>query len=464
MGLKERLRRQSGTSATQRLYERFGVVENPFPHAAETSGHPRLWSDADETILEHIGEFRRDKRSKTLVIEGTQGVGKTNLLGYYERELKELHAGEEGFYIIRYLADPEPSFDALIRGILQELGAPYIERVVGAIEGRDAGERERVLEHVKTSDLRRALTALGQLDDPDRFGWALEWLLGQRVLKRHRDELKVHFRLDTVESKTQVLRDLVVIGTETGCLQGIYLLLDELEKQAGVLPRSRVVRYLFALRALIDALPRHMFLMLAMTPSALSYYKSLMPAIAGRLRESVVLQPIQDEAEAIKFHDFYLERARAEATRWANGFDDVPSAGDDDLLSRQEITALYHDLERKAQETGAPPVLQREFCVTDLASLGIWDPEPAPPELTLKKAQELVSALVAEHGEAVLERPGGPAEPGQLWTEAMTESPEAWATLSPAAREVFAEYEARFLKLLVELVTGARQRKGSEEA
>jgi len=364
MGLKERLGRESGTSATRRLYERFGVIENPFPQASETSGHPRLWSAADDVIVDHITEFRRDARSKAIVIEGTQGVGKTNLLGYYERELKDVHAGESGFYIIRYLADPEPSFDALIRGIIQELGTQYLERVVHSLQQLEAEDREAALETIKTSDLRRALGALMELDEPNRWTWALEWLLGHRVLKRHREELSVHFRLDTVESKTQVLRDLVVIGTETDRLQGIYLLLDEVEKQAGVLPRSRVVRYLFALRALIDALPRHLFMMLAMTPSALAYYKSLVPAIAGRLRLSVVLEPIQDEDSAIEFYEFYLDHAKKHADRWAEDLDSSPSAGDDALLTRKAIGEIFRDLQEKAKEVGEPPVLQREFLNT----------------------------------------------------------------------------------------------------
>ena len=39
------------------------------------------------------------------------------------------------------------------------------------------------------------------------------------------------YRLDTVESRTQALRDIVYVSERLGLLKGILLLLDELEKQ-----------------------------------------------------------------------------------------------------------------------------------------------------------------------------------------------------------------------------------------
>ncbi|MEL7483956.1 MAG: hypothetical protein AAFN41_06335, partial [Planctomycetota bacterium] len=250
----------------------------------------------------------------------------------------------------------------LIRGILQELGTVFIRRLVSALR-KNEESAESALEEVRTADLRRLLRILLKSDPPpDGPTWTLEWLLGQRVLKRHREHLHVHFRLDTVESKTQVLRDLVVIGSMVGELQGIYLLLDELEKQAGVLPRSRVVRYLFALRALIDSLPKHLFVMLAMTPSALAYYKSLVPAIAGRLPDSVEIEPIKSAAESLRYYRFYLRQAQENSALWAKEHETgTPSPGTDVLIADSEVERVYEELRLEAVEAGAPPVLQREF-------------------------------------------------------------------------------------------------------
>ena len=50
-----------------------------------------------------------------MVVEGTQGVGKTNFLSYFESEIQETLAEREGYYLVRYLADPEASFEGTIR-------------------------------------------------------------------------------------------------------------------------------------------------------------------------------------------------------------------------------------------------------------------------------------------------------------------------------------------------------------
>ena len=99
---------------------------------------------------------------------------------------------------------------------------------------------------------------------------------GLRVLNRHRDLLGVKFRLDTVESKTQAFRDIVYVSVELKILRGIFLLLDELEKQDYSLSPTPVLRYLSAIRALIDALPTNLFLMMALTPEARRRYFTML--------------------------------------------------------------------------------------------------------------------------------------------------------------------------------------------
>ena len=141
----------------------------------------------------------------------------------------------------------------------------------------------------------------------------MEWLLGLRVLNRHRDLLGVQFRLDTVELKTQALRDLVFVSSEIGILNGIFLLLDELEKQDGVLSATLVVRYLSAIRAIIDALPNHLFMMIAITPDLLRRYSLALPAFRSRLQDKITLSPLTDVNEALSLATFYMDEAKAAA-------------------------------------------------------------------------------------------------------------------------------------------------------
>ena len=130
MSLRDRLKLASDREFDSRhIYRRFGVVENPFPSSGQSSNNPHQSSQVDELLETKMTSFIRDKKSQVLVIEGTQGVGKTNLLNHYEKELSDALPELNGFYVIRYLADPEASFDGTLRRLFQELGVSHLTRL-----------------------------------------------------------------------------------------------------------------------------------------------------------------------------------------------------------------------------------------------------------------------------------------------------------------------------------------------
>jgi hypothetical protein len=68
MSLRERIQR-SKTTHTQRqkvLFEKYGLLENPFPAAGQPFGHPHLATDIDENIENGIDEFENGSQ-KTLL-------------------------------------------------------------------------------------------------------------------------------------------------------------------------------------------------------------------------------------------------------------------------------------------------------------------------------------------------------------------------------------------------------------
>ena len=201
--------------------------------------------------------------------------------------------------------------------------------------------------------MRAALRALTRNDDEDVVQLMMQWLLGHRLLKSHRLSLNVNFRLDTVESKTAALRDLVQVSGAAGVLKGIFLLLDELEKQGGVLGPRAVVRYLSAVRAIVDALPRRLFLMIAITPDALERYSYALPALRSRLENRVVLSPLTDVDEAVNLAQFYVEHSRRRVGRTEEG-------GMEPIVRRKEIETIYWQLDQAAK-SGDNGVRQREF-------------------------------------------------------------------------------------------------------
>jgi hypothetical protein len=353
MSLRDKRKAEQGQSDGVDLFERFGVLVNPFPAAGQTSNNPHLPSEADDEAEARIISFLRDGRSQVVVIEGTQGVGKTNFLNYFENNIRDALREEAGYYVVRYLADPEASFDATIRRLIQELGPSHISDLADALQ-----RSTEAVETVRGHDMRAALLSLARAKDAEQsVKLFMDWVLGSRLLKGHREILNVQSRLDTVESKTAALRDLVIVSSALNLLKGIFLLLDELEKQDGVLGPTAIVRYLSAMRAIIDALPNHLFMMIAVTPDAMRRYSAALPAFRSRLQNQVTLSPLTDVDQALKLAAFYLEHARSEA-RQAR-----PSArgGAAELVSTEQILDAFDRLAKLGQRRADVGVPQRAF-------------------------------------------------------------------------------------------------------
>lgn len=365
MTLRDKLgRSRTDLDARRRLvYETFGFLSNPFPPASQPMGHGHLDTAADDAILEKLKQFEDTRTSQAVVIEGTQGTGKTNLLEYYERELEATFC-DDGYYIIRYYPDPEPGFEAVLRKIIQAFGDNHFTSLVAAFNAKSSIDQHHALSVVKGHEMRAALVRLMAMpQDTDLQREAIDlfvnWLLGLRVLKRHQELLGVKFRLDTSEAQTQALRDLVYFSSGLGKLNAIFLLLDELEKQDYALSKLVVLRYLSAIRALIDALPQNLFAILAMTPDARLRYFGMLPALAGRLRSVATLTPLKSSQEAMDLYSYYVTEGRARAAsdsvtkRWRQG--------SKDLLARNEVRQLYLDLATASEKIGEEGVKQRVF-------------------------------------------------------------------------------------------------------
>lgn len=350
MSLSDRLRKDKHGDTRDRLYERFGIIENPFPTSNQTSDNPHYPIVADREAEDIIYSFLGKERSQVVVIEGTQGVGKTNFLNHCEAEIKDARQFLEGYYVIRYLADPEAFLEGTTRRLFEELGTDHLHDVAAALRAKDSS-----IAQARGHDMRVALRALTRTDDEDVVQLMMQWLLGHRLLKSHRLSLNVNFRLDTVESKTAALRDLVQVSGDAGVLKGIFLLLDELEKQGGVLGPRAVVRYLSAVRAIVDALPRRLFLMIAITPDALERYSYALPALRSRLENRVVLSPLTEVDEAVKLAQFYIEESRKNArlSRSVEG-------GSEPIVRRNDIEAIYWKRDQVSKR-GDNGVRQREF-------------------------------------------------------------------------------------------------------
>ena len=134
MSLRDRLREDRHADERDRLYQRFGIIENPFPASNQTNDNPHYPIAADRQAEDIIYSFLGNERSQVVVIEGTQGVGKTNFLNHCEAEIQDARQELEGYYVIRYLADPEASFEGTTRRLFEELGTDHLHEIARKYE------------------------------------------------------------------------------------------------------------------------------------------------------------------------------------------------------------------------------------------------------------------------------------------------------------------------------------------
>ena len=149
-----------------------------------------------------------------------------------------------------------------------------------------------------------------------------------------------------------------MLSVDLGLLKGIFLLLDELEKQAGVLGPTAVVRYLSAMRAIIDALPKYLFMIVAITPDAMRRYSSALPAFRSRLENQIALSPLQSFEEAESLAAFYVAKKR-EVAKLAG-----KAGGNQDLVTKSEMRTVFEEALKASQRRGDDGVRQREFLNT----------------------------------------------------------------------------------------------------
>ena len=351
MSLRDKIRPLPAAN-TDTLYKRFGMVENPYPTSNQNMGNPHYPLDADGEAESRLADFLHDGRSQVLVVMGTQGVGKTNFLNHLEAQLLDIREDYKETLVVRYLADPEPSFDGIIRAILLEFGPDHLRQL-----GECISKDEKILDVVQSFDLRSVLRALSKHpDDEDIQTHAMNWLLGFRLVNAQRSTLSVNFRLDTIESRTSVLRDYINASIAAKLVKGIVLLLDELEKQLGVLGPTAVVRYLSAMRAIIDALPRGLFMVIAISPDAMRRYSSALPAFRSRLENRIELLPLASLTEAEHLAKFYEDEARRKATQTRSG-----KGGDARVVEPGELRREYAAAEAASKQFGSDGVRQRDF-------------------------------------------------------------------------------------------------------
>ncbi|MCB0190856.1 MAG: DUF2791 family P-loop domain-containing protein [Anaerolineae bacterium] len=299
-------------TATQNsnVYERYNLLENPFP----TYGETRTDVCTDQTTIkqEFVNTLRNfEAGAKRMRINGESGAGKTNILRYFEFLTEEARRRRliNGIYAV-YISAPDDNYLTIHEQIVEQLLEYFLGDTITALETKP-DLIDTLSNEIKSAS--EILMALQPIINPqmlfdvfrerriDAFG---RWLKGRKLSTQDKRDLGGIADISSASLAIRFLDGLLQVLKKIDLCQGIVLLFDEFEEIFESLTRSRHSRYAQDLRHLFDTLQESVFFVIATVaePQDLAQY----PAIIRRLGEPLSLQPIDNADMAIDYVKDYL--------------------------------------------------------------------------------------------------------------------------------------------------------------
>ena len=306
-------------------YEKYFLLENPFPGHGETSSD--VCTDQDELKKEFVYRLKNfSTDAKRLRINGESGAGKTNILRYFERLTDEARRNRriKNLYPIYVFAPGESYYD--IHGqIIDKLSELFLGDLFEQLKSNpkkidtlseDIRPSSELLAVIKTLVGPNSLFTIYSERHKDAL---IRWLKGQKLSAADKKLLtrtgeKPISDITSLSLAMRFLSGLLAVLKELGLCDGIVLLFDEFEEIFEGLSRPRQSRYAQDLRHLFDTLKESVFFVIAATPEPkdLAQY----PAIKRRLGNAAELQPINSLELAVEYVLNYLDDGRDKYERY----------------------------------------------------------------------------------------------------------------------------------------------------
>lgn len=293
-------------------YEKYFLLENPFPGHGETSSD--VCTDQDELKKEFVYSLKNfSSDAKRLRINGESGAGKTNILRYFEKLTNEARRNKriENLYPI-YVSAPGEIYDDIHGQIIDRLSELFLGDLFELLKS-DPKKIDTLSKNIRSAS--EFLDVIKTLVKPNLFiiygerhkDALIRWLKGQKLPAADKKLLTGEKPISDITSPSLAMRflnGLLAVLKELNLCDGIILLFDEFEEIFEGLTRSRQSRYAQNLRHLFDTLTKSVFFVTATIPNPrdLAQY----PAIERRLGNAVVLQPIDSPKLAVKYVSDYL--------------------------------------------------------------------------------------------------------------------------------------------------------------
>ena len=304
------------------------IKREPNPFDAETFWSGNFWQEDQDPELtvesihrEAIGELQQtiarvaqDHRTRTLLLEGETGSGKTYLLGRLKRILNRtaFFAYIEPFtdsdyiwrHILRYTVDslleiPAGQQESQLLLWLKGLWA-YKHR--GLLDWL-RGERQMFVRNIRAIypagiyNATEFFGALYDLTNPRLSRLACEWLRGDDLDEEQLKTLRVQHSIDTEDAAQKILANMGRISAET---QPIILCFDQLDNIARFSDGSIDLQSLFSVNSVIhnQKLKNFVIIISIITDTWRKNAHRIQPTDKDRIDASILLRQITlDEAE-----------------------------------------------------------------------------------------------------------------------------------------------------------------------
>ena len=359
------LRKEFGKEQPKNPYVDFFLLSNPFPDVGQfISGICVNQDQIKREFVRTLREFYQDEQSRRMMIRGSTGAGKTNLLKFFEQELEEWHQPSPGEQAITnlftiFIDQPQGGYFEIHRQIISQLGARFFREFFEAVQRGKVNLAKLPTELPGISpELIRILTPIAsdrssQLSlwpEPRNLRTLEEWLQGSKLsaeVRKHLSSVSIEVgKSSTIAIK--FLADLVKIFRYAKLFKGLIILFDEFENILSGLSSTRQAQYAQDLRNLFDSLSESVVFVIATTPFS-DDLRRISPALNRRLGEGVEIEPIQDEDSALAYAREYTELARKTFRNKTNRNISFPAnCSDADLpyypLTRSTVTDVYREI------------------------------------------------------------------------------------------------------------------------
>lgn len=220
-----------------------------------------IHAEAIAEIESQLNQVVKDHRSRTVLLMGDSGLGKSYLLGRLKRTLNSkaffayIGPWSDSDYIrrhtLRYTVDsltqiPEGQQDSQLILWLKSLSV-FTKRTLKQRIFDDSAwdllqsDRQKFIKHLKTTYKQAGIYnadsffgVLHDLTDPELYPLACEWLRGDDLSEESLKELKVKKSIESEESAWEILSNLSRISAET---QPIVLCFDQIDERLAIDPQ-----------------------------------------------------------------------------------------------------------------------------------------------------------------------------------------------------------------------------------